>query len=178
MSSNRGDTLIEVMLVIAILAIVVLSVFGVMGRGTAQLQLASERSQVRTELDGQINALRALRDEYIAMPSAGSPWGELLADKVVTGTPQFDGSSCSAVSSDPFYVQIDEVAGTISIQSYINPMPGGIAKPGDGIWVEAYERKGTANPVGIDLLFRACWPAMGNAGLQHETSLVRLHDGR
>lgn len=165
------------MLVIAILAIVVLSVFGVMGRGTAQLQLASERSQVRTELDGQINTLRSLRDEYIAMPSSGSPWSEVLG-KVNPGTPQFDGSSCNAVSSDPFYVQIDEMAGTVSIQTYTNPMPGGIAKPGEGIWVEAYDRSGTATHAGVDLLVRACWPAMGNAGLQHETSLVRLDDGR
>lgn len=176
---NRGDTLIEVMLVIALLSIVAISLFGVMSRGTARLQLALERSQVRAELDGQVNSLRSFRDSYIAEPSSpgGLLWNEVIT-RASTGTPTFHGDSCNSDgSSDAFFVAINDSTGAVSINNYANLSPESYARPGQGIWLEAFLRSGTDGPGAIDILARACWHAPGGQELLHETSLTRLFDG-
>jgi len=187
--NNRGDTLVEVLLVISLMAIVVLSIFGIMGRGMSQLQLAVERSQVRTELDGQARALQWMRDSYSADPSStgGQLWSIVLANHRDTADPVFDGSSCNRVSSLAFYVNIDVPTSSITIEPYDNSMSDNnpsYAKPGRGMWIEMFDRgttpppPGPAPPKAVDILMRACWQAIGQPALQHETSLVRLYDGQ
>lgn len=188
--NNRGDTLVEVLLVISLMAIVVLSIFGIMGRGMSQLQLAVERSQVRTELDGQARALQWMRDSYSADPSStgGQLWSYVLANHRDTADPVFDGGSCNRVSSLAFYVNIDVPTSSITIEPYDNTMSDNnpsYAKPGRGMWIEMFDRgtttpppPGPTPPKAVDILMRACWQAIGQPGLQHETSLVRLYDGQ
>ncbi len=189
MSTNqRGDTLIEVLLAMALLAIVTLALHSVMNRGLADMQLALERTSVRTAMTGQSNILRALRDDYMAQktaPAPGTPgvlWAKILQSVGDGGylntnsaqKPTFNETTCNATNK-AFYLTHD--GSGIKLQDYTNQPAVSYAQPGAGLWVEAYPR-GDVSPQAVDVMIRGCWSALGDKGLVHETTTMRLYDGR
>lgn len=187
MSAQRGDTLIEVLLTIALLAIASVTLHAVMNRGMADMQTALERTNVRAGMNGQINMLRAMRDDYMAQNADPGPgtMGELWANVItpessggrlnVGPTPTFDETTCNR-SGVAFYVTPDTLTG-LTLNTFNNTLSTTYAKPGEGMWVEAYQR-GVATPRAVDLLVRGCWQTIGTATLMQETTTVRLYDGQ
>lgn len=70
--SQRGDTLIEVMVAFGVFSLVAIGALTVMNQGTAMSQRTLELSTVREEINGQAEALRFLHDAYVASYQPGN----------------------------------------------------------------------------------------------------------
>lgn len=184
MRREGGDTLIEVLLGIAILSVVIVSTVTLMSFGTGQSQTALEHSQVRAELKGQASMLEYLRDQYIATDhSASGPsgvWKTILASYVTNlaaGVPEPSETDTCAKSNHKFYLSQGVVnpLATPAISTAIG-IATTYAKPGQGVWVDAY-RPGGVTPVYIDFIVKACWNSLSSKVDQQEATIVRLYDG-
>lgn len=182
MRQQRGDTLVEVMLAMAVLATVVVLINGIMNQGLISLQTSVERSQVRSSMQGQIDALRLMRDEYMAKTGSDEDkqWKKLLDHYTPSGSPASysDEATCelTVAGSLPFYVEPT----SIEVLDYDSSLePDGIATPGRWMWIESYkiDSATTEAPDRLDLAVHACWYPLGGGVMQHETTIVRLYDG-
>lgn len=184
--NQRGDTLIEVMLAIAITAIVVVLTITLMNRGIASIRSSIERSQVRSAMQGQVDLLLFMRGYYMAKDSVGGfagKWETILANYITINPPApgsiSDKSGCSPEASTvlPFYLEVSATG--LNLAGYsTGSAPEAMAKPGQGMWIEAYRVNGSNSaPNAIDFAVRACWVPFGGGSIQHETTIVRLYDG-
>ena len=185
---QKGDTLIEVMLAIAISAAVVIIIMSVMARGASTLQLSIERSQVRGHMEGQSSLLRYLRDQYAKNTPLGiSEWeGKILKLKAssgflnpdtVPGDLIVEGTCDRKAGVKAFYIdeasyEAKEYTGSASISS-----GSPIAIPNGGLWVEAYKVM-YGYPGAVDLAIRSCWTPLGGGVLQQDVTVVRLYYGK
>ena len=184
--NQRGDTLIEVMLAIAITAIVVVLTITLMNRGTASIRSSIERSQVRSAMQGQVDLLLFMRGYYMADDAVGGfkdKWTNILTNYITTDPLKpgsiSDKSGCSPGASTvlPFYLEVSATG--LNLAGYsTGSAPEAMAKPGQGMWIEAYRVNGSNSaPNAIDFAVRACWVPFGGGSIQHETTIVRLYDG-
>ena len=174
---QRGDTLIEVMLAITIVAIVVVSINGIMNRGLSLLQLSVERSQVRASMQGQIDALRYMRDVRVAGGPAAD-WQNIITNKLNTGSPQSisEQPNCGPKSGSVQTFYINESSTAIENYNSSNkPTSPPIASPGKWMWIEAYKVEGHSSVNAIDFAVRACWEPPTGGSMQHETTIGRLY---
>lgn len=191
-AKQRGDTLVEVMLAIAVSAVVVMLTISVISRGLTSLQLSVERSQVRSHIEGQTAMLRYARELYMkdraAVGGLAAQWRDNILQPVSQpngylnlsghGVPGdlVDDTVCKPKSSKAFYIAYDPATGA-SLQPYAGATPQTIATPGRWMWIEAYNVKGSSPPDAIDFAVHACWNGPGGGVLQHEVTIMRLYDG-
>jgi len=102
--NQRGDTLVEVLMAIVVLAMVIVGAITVMSRGLKASQLAVERTQVRLEVNSQLEMLRYLRDGYASDPNsqAGQTWVGLFGGNPTyanTTQTNYNDTSCANVTT-------------------------------------------------------------------------------
>lgn len=93
--TKRGDTLIEVLLAVAIFSIIAVSAVGIMNHGLNRTQASLETTMARTEIDSQAEALRFIHDSYSNDRSfkklwhyiAGKVEGDSLGPRLSTNNP-------------------------------------------------------------------------------------------
>src|SRR5690554_6136705 len=131
---QRGDTIIEVLFATAALSLVIVIAFAIMNRGIATAQLAVENTFVRQNIDGQAEALRFLRNAYVASTNpaghVANEWGK-INDRLIEQASPF--GNCEP-SSQAFYINTDTVTVHTDIQQ-AQTFAG--AEFGQGLWVEA-----------------------------------------
>ena len=66
--AQRGDTIIEVLLAITVFSLVGVGAVTIMNQGVNTTQRALEITQVRQEIDSQVDALQAAHQAYSALP--------------------------------------------------------------------------------------------------------------
>lgn len=196
---QRGDTLIEVMLAIAITATVVVMIMGLMNTGLASLQGSIERSQVRSAMQGQLAALQYIRDDYLATRGAGATgeaWKDVMDTSkylISSGSPTSISDSVeiisqcapdSSVAAKSFYVGMPlptippaPLVEPVELEGYTGtiPDPLPIAQPGNHMWIEVYD--GAGDPRAVNIVVHACWDSPTSGALQHETTVMRLYAG-
>lgn len=186
---ESGDTLIEVLLAIAVLSAVVVGAVGLMNRGHAMGRDALERSQVTSLMTEQAEMLQYLRDSYADADAAGqaaypaSLWTTLLGSWTAAAEPQ----GCQ-VNSKAFYLERSSTGpgGDVSVvikdfnENTINPSSTDYvetyAKPGSGLWVEA--ERPAPGTVGVDYVnfyIKACWSSASEGPRQEAKTVVRLY---
>lgn len=74
-STERGDTLIEVLFAVSVFSLVAVGGLAVMNQGAATSQRSLEVTLVRQEMDSQSETLRFLNSSYIAAYKAGGTYG-------------------------------------------------------------------------------------------------------
>lgn len=185
---ERGDTLIEVLLSIVILSIVITGAFAVMNRGTMTAYASLERSQARAAIEGQMDILRYLRDEFMSTPAANKAGTTWMTD--IINRPHDRGQADSCIpGSGSYYIQPVRTAGAItsySMNDTITTRPidgasiaGQVPVPGNGLWVES-QRSGMTLPAPevayVDFNIKACWfSATGSADdIERVSSTLRL----
>lgn len=168
--TERGDTLIEVLLVTAILSMIVVGANMLMNRAFAGTQEALEQTVVRQAIDGQVEMLTFARDQAITAP--GSPlateWNKVVA--VADGGVSPYGSCLTGSNAGRFYLKMNSGA----IQYHTNPTPAsGIADAGTGVWVEAYRPSSSTRY--IDFHVYGCWEAPTSSPNLTTGTVVRLY---
>lgn len=184
---ERGDTIIEVIVAGAVLAMVTVSTFSIMQRGASSAYDALERSQVRLELNRQSELLQHFRDSYtkttisqtpIVANSPAANWQTIVntgGPYVAATTPTV--STCTP-SPQAFFLKFDTATSKYLVYPETSyTVPSGLPSAGDGIWVEQVNPNGFngMNRKFHDFYILACWETT-TASQQTMSTIVRLHD--
>lgn len=195
--SQRGDTLIEVLLAIVILSAVVVGTIAFMNRGHAMALDSLERSEVTAFMTEQSEILQYIRNTYddASVADRGNYPANLwkndnasepgyLMNKVAANV---NSAGCE-VNSRPFYLKktIDG-GGMVSVtvedfdastrDEFSPNFVSTYAHPGSGLWVEA-ERpaSGTGGIDYIDFHIKACWRSLSGGPKAEAKTIVRLYE--
>lgn len=173
---QRGDTLVEVLVSMAVLGLVIVGAITIMTRGLAASELALEHSQVRLIITSQQEMLAKLRDAYAIDPtsSAGQLWNNIVTSSN-TNLPSY-ASGCN-VSTDKagtaFYLTAQPTGIASTVYSSTGPSSG-LPTAGSGYWIEPAKSTSFTPPY-MDFVIRACW--QGSGGIDQRTvTAVRLYD--
>lgn len=184
---QAGDTLVEAMVAISVLAVVLVSTFSLLSRGVAQMYDSMERSEVRMLLDRQTESLNYARDQYLQQVAgktlaggdlaAANAWASLKNETTypsVTTVPSME-SGCSD-KTNAFYMTRDGGNNIVVSNSITGSgLASGFPAPGDGIWMQKIAE--STNPVPYkDFFVRACWQSTGSTQIQVMSTVVRLYD--
>ncbi len=179
-NKQRGDTLVEVLMAIVVLSIVVVGAITMMSRGLKASQIAVEHTQVRMQINSQLEMMRYLRDAYISDPAstAAQRWTSLFGGTPTyasTTNSNYDDSVCNVTSGKTgFY--LTQTGANVTVNQF-NPatQPATYARPGQGLWMEVTRSSGIS-PAYVDSSVRACWSGIGDAADQQSVTAIRLYD--
>lgn len=180
--TDRGDTLVEVIVAFAVFAVVVVGASTIMNKGIAIAEQSLEITQVREQIDSQADLLRYARDEDRDL------WSN-IKDKATGGAPADTvPTSCPVAASSQiqrsFVLSKTSATGPLAVVSLSDPSkyndaPSSIAQvdyttgQSSGLWVETYRIDSNA----YDMYIRACWSKFGGADAPATmATVVRLYD--
>lgn len=185
---QRGDTIVEVLLSIAILSLVIVGGSTLINVGMQNAINSVEHTQVRNLVVGQAELLRYLRDnaDQENENSISEVWYDTLLDAdndfVNTASPT-PIDTCSPVGGrQPFYLTVtyngDDQKPDIAVREYQNNVSDSrpYAVPGRGLWVEGVASPAGTSPVYIDFHIRACWQGTGTSDYEQQSNtVIRLY---
>lgn len=166
---ERGDTLVEVTVAMAVLGLMLAASLAVINRGLMGVSNAVERTSVRASLSSQAELLRYVFDDPVT--------NEETYKKILKRTPPTQpngklGQKGCEIGNGGFYlsvgggispVEIHELnsAGTTELANnvYGQPEAGDDKGKSLGIWIEGDKHDGQKDgmPGYIDFYVRACW---------------------
>jgi type II secretory pathway pseudopilin PulG len=152
--SQRGDTIIEVLLATVVISVVIAGAYTLTNRATRINQTAFERTIVTNYMQAQIEKARAAR---IFSSGDSGLWRDVL-DKETSTAPDYSG--CNP-GSEAFYIDGDTVMGFSG-----SPNFDGLYR----IWLEAY----APTTDYIDIHVRACWQGIGGEAEQRSALVMRM----
>lgn len=187
--SSRGDTIIEVLLAFTVFCLIAVLGMNLMNKGTATAQRAMEITQVKQQVDAQVEALRAAQQDYFAKAGATTVTGNTPADSwksivdLSSSSTTVD-STCPAPGGDTFIMNPLKAVKEGTIKSVDDPsnispqarvVVSGGAVTSYGIWIEKSDPIGGAGgSKAYDFRVRACWYGPGVNTPMQVQSVVRL----
>lgn len=182
MHNERGDTLIEVMVSIAVMAVITVGTLAILNRGIGEAQNVSERTSVRAMVSEQVELLNYFRDKYLAISSTGGDTNAYPANiwrdiklRAASGSSLTDPSTCSA-GNQAFNIQ--SVGSTFELRPY-PPGPAtadSLPSLNNGLWIDPREFTGSPPQPYIDFSIKTCWkPVVGDV-VQNLSTALRLYD--
>ena len=181
MRRDAGDTLVEVLVATAILAMAVVGGLGIMNFGFGVVLNAIERTEVQAGVSSQLSIIQYSRDAYVRAnrnglaPGGASVWQKILDNVTIDYQPNVctsTGAPATNSGRKPFYVNEDGATYTPVYTSGTPPAAQSAPKAGDGLWVEAVRPTG-ANYV--DFYVKACWQPAAGTNNQESRSTMRLY---
>lgn len=172
-SGYKGDTLIEVMLSIAILSLLVMIGYSVMTRGVAMAYNSLDRTNTQAMIAGQVAALRLAHEQRVTSPLT---WSSIVSKSTATTV---NGNGCvNGVGNNAFYFTTDPAGELHSppASSERNDAAGSIVTPGNGLWIEGYTLD-SPSPI-YTFYIKACTkPVYGDGSkvLRQTKTVVRLY---
>lgn len=168
--AERGDTLVEVTVAMAVLGLMLAASLAVINRGLMGVSNAVERTSVRASLSSQAELLRYVFDDPVT--------NKVTYEKILKRTPptQPNGNlgqkGCEIGNGSGFYLSVGSStspvemyelnsAGTTELANNVYGQPEAARdKSGNsrGIWIEGDKHDGKDGMPGyIDFYVRACW---------------------
>lgn len=191
LQSKQGDSIIEVLLAVAIFSAIAVTSVAIMNKGLASAQTALESTMVRTELDAQAEAIRFIEQAYEtnAGGSIGRLWSTIVENAIFPDASTadsdynklkaaIDGNNACPTSTDlpNKYFLYDNSRlepnpnlNTSSIPSVAN----------GGLWVVAVKNNSEDDIEKIeyfDFYISACWDALNSPMPAKRTTIIRLHN--
>ena len=166
--AERGDTLVEVTVAMAVLGLMLAASLAVINRGLMGVSNAVERTSVRASLSSQAELLRYVFDDPVT--------NEETYKKILGRTKPNNnlGQNGCEIGGGGFYLSVNNKTGTPPVEIH-ELDSAGINKPADnvygqpeagddkrvsrGIWIEGDKHDVQQNgmPGYIDFYVRACW---------------------
>lgn len=183
--TTAGDTLVEVILSIAILSLVLVGGSTLMSLGMRNAITSVEHTQVRNGIVGQSELLHYLRNN--SKPNGtdqiSQTWNQtVLRSPYLRNTEPSPIDSCTPSGSrQPFYLTAEYESASrpprIRVENYTGNASSSLpySVPGKGLWIEAVSSPPGATPAYADFHIRACWLAAGSGGEQLSNTVVRLY---
>ncbi len=206
-TSQRGDTLIEVLFAVTVFSLIVVGALSLMNQGSSASRRALETTIARQAIDGQAETLRFLHESYVAdyqsgttyntsdsVTSPGEQYYNIIqnakAHPKTAGSALVVGDVCpETVPSGGFVV--DPTTGRAAIGSVVLQRTElypelvysdeGVLTASNGLWIEAIRPEdtvGVTNAGSIDFHIRACWQALGSDVPVTIGTIVRLYEPR
>jgi hypothetical protein len=198
--NHRGDTIVEVVIAIAMFSIIAIGAQALMNQSLAATQGDFEINLVRNEIDSQANALRFMHNAYIASyASGGTPtdgaaleWSNVLnfvKSKGLTTPATFGlvGTNCPVATTSSFIINT-KTSTLVSTASILTKSVtsakvvynADTLTSAEGIWIEGVRVVSAdvnqARAAYVDFHIRACWSTVGQ-NLPHTLgTIVRLYD--
>lgn len=185
-SLQRGDTLIEVMIAIAILSAVTLGGFSIMNKGLGISYGVLERTETRAQVSQQLELLSYIRDQYAQSIASGNGaanypatlWTDIRnnrgSDPTAANSTAPDACTPSTLAKGFFIEQNPDT--TYKLTTYTPSNPATIPTPGNGLWIEAVPSPSGVSITYIDFYVKACWDAVVGGQKETISSTVRLYD--
>lgn len=185
-ASERGDTLVEVLVAITVLGVVVVGAFSLMNRGVAQMYDSMEKSEVRLLLNRQIESLTYGRDQYflqLSCPTSVSTydqaavnlWCRVRSQTSVGSIPNLN--SCNIQSPQNAFWITTDANNFLSLQTTMSSATAdAFPAPGDGIWIQKIDSAAGVQVPYKDFYIRACWRQNTSPETQTLSTVVRLYD--
>ncbi len=167
--AERGDTLVEVTVAMAVLGLMLAASLAVINRGLMGVSNAVERTSVRASLSSQAELLRYVFDDPVTNKEAYK-W---ILDH--TGSNVSLGQNGCEIGGGGFYLSVNNKTGTPPVEIheldpagttelannvYGQPEAGhiGNSNKSQGIWIEGDKHDAQGDMPGyIDFYVRACW---------------------
>lgn len=167
--AERGDTLVEVTVAMAVLGLMLAASLAVINRGLMGVSNAVERTSVRASLSSQAELLRYVFDDPVANEAT---YREIL--KRTKPNNNLGQKGCEIGNNSGFYLSVNNKTGTPPVEIhelnqagttdlannvYGQPEAGDDKGNSQGIWIEGDKHDGQQNgmPGYIDFYVRACW---------------------
>jgi|JI10StandDraft_1071094.scaffolds.fasta_scaffold267732_2 type II secretory pathway pseudopilin PulG len=180
--SQRGDTMIEVLLAFSIFAVVVVATFAIMNRGVNAAQQSLEVILVRQQIDSQAELLRYVRETQPIV------W-KTIVNPANVATNGSDACSDPTSANKAFFVGLDATGkptrnainsgnySAPSTYSMINYTSG--SSKAYGTWVQAVQAAGNGapgSPKAYDMHIHACWQGTTSGPNMTLSTIVRLYE--
>ena len=165
--SQRGDTLVEVMLALSVLSMVVVGCMNIMNQSNLQMMDAVERTAVRSSINSQTELLNYVRDHA----AESSAWNEIMT-KSAANTNAVD-ANCTS-NDNSFYLSASN--GSVSVLSGGGKNSSGKAVPGNGVWIDAANVANGEQVPYVDFYVKACWTRFASDAQASSTTVIRLYD--
>lgn len=163
--TERGDTLVEVTVAMAVLGLMLAASLAVINRGLMGVSNAVERTSVRASLSSQAELLRYVFDDPVTNKAT---YKKILKRKLSNNLGQ---KGCEIGNGSGFYLSVGSStspvemyelnsAGTTELANnvYGQPEAGDDKGKSLGIWIEGDKHDGQNGMPGyIDFYVRACW---------------------
>ena len=164
--AERGDTLVEVTVAMAVLGLMLAASLAVINRGLMGVSNAVERTSVRASLSSQAELLRYVFDD----PVTNKDTYDKIINKYTQPNGKLGQNGCE-IGNGGFYLSVGGGTSPVEIHK-LNPAKTtdltnnvyGQPEAGDdkgnslGIWIEGDKHDGQGDMPGyIDFYVRACW---------------------
>ena len=185
MKIQKGDTLVEVLLAMAVFAVVMMIGLSTMNNGMSRALASLQLTMARNTMDSQAEALRFANAAYVSefrtdggAVTAGAQGTATQLDACTRGASAFvlsrsDLSYHSEAITDA--VTYPRIAYGTDADSNAITDPSASYRRSEGIWVEKVH---LANTNYYDFHIRACWSAPGSNVNTTLGTIVRLYDPR
>ena len=182
-TSERGDTLIEVLLALSVMGVVVVGAVSLMNKGLSQMYDTMERSAVQLLLDRQVEILTYGRDQRLRELSgesltgydehARSLWNQVRTVQSLNAgaVPQLN--NCS--DTNRAFAVANNNGGGFSVLTSVQAVATEFPSPANGIWIQKIHN-GTVSVPYTDFYIRACWRQSSSPVNQVASTVVRLYD--
>ncbi|HEY1086002.1 MAG TPA: hypothetical protein VGE34_04740 [Candidatus Saccharimonadales bacterium] len=184
--SQRGDTIIEVLLAVGIFSLVAIGGMAIMNQGTNTAQRAVEITLVRQQIDAQAEALRAIHQA--ASRGKATQWDAITAnstnlyasqecpDSPPLNTFALDPYTATKLSNSSWYTSSAPVSAPPYAQ-FIEDETDPTKSQAAGIWIEMTKKDGSpTTPALYSFKINACWPGAGTNAPMRLSTIVNLYD--
>ena len=198
-SSDRGDTIIEVLVAIAVFSMVAVGALMLMNKGTAMAQRSLEITQVRQQIDAQADLIRLAHSAYVSDPSKttgpGTIWKSIKTNAYTSGAiPAVNNPTTCPTSMPRSFVVARTAPGAeqLTMQTFstvpaaqvysrvdVNRTIPARANASEGLWAQAIRIAADQSSLGVDaydVYIRACWSSLGQANPMTLGTIVRLYE--
>ena len=175
--AERGDTLVEVTVAMAVLGLMLAASLAVINRGLMGVSNAVERTSVRASLSSQAELLRYVFDDPVTNKAT---YDKILDPKRTKPNANLGQKGCEIGNGSGFYLSVSKVsasktsvapvemhelnqAGTTDLANNVYGQPeagevGNNSGVSQGIWIEGDKHDAQGDMPGyIDFYVRACW---------------------
>lgn len=181
---QRGETLIELLLAFAILSLALVTVMRTMNGGFGSLFVSGQRSQVESQMRGQLAILQSAHQQAVANPSGteAANWNAIVASIGADPLKAVDADGCAYTSQkNRLYFAAGSGTswtGTVGVRSTgalttstETPTPNG-----NTLWIEARHtpKKDFARGY-YDFYIKSCWDGDGSVR-QQAKMVTRFYD--
>ena len=186
---ERGDTLVELILAVAIFSLASVSALVLMNRGIALSQNGLEVTLVREQMDGQAETIRYLRD------TSNSVWDAIKTHADGTAIAALTSVACPtpgdielSTSAHGFFISRNPTTGVFELS---NADAAHFEKPATyakvdygaqktyGLWVQVAkaENKNGSTVAAYDVYVHACWDSVATKNMPSTLgTIVRIYD--
>lgn len=166
--AERGDTLVEVTVAMAVLGLMLAASLAVINRGLMGVSNAVERTSVRASLSSQAELLRYVFDDPVTNKAT---YDKILDPKRTKPNASLGQKGCEIGNGSGFYLSVGSGASPVEMHEldqadtaklannvYGQPEAGDDKGNSLGIWIEGDKHDGQGDMPGyIDFYVRACW---------------------